>query len=111
MFNIHEAPAPAVSRRGRMSLAGSIAAIGWRALMQTYKIAVLSGDGIGPEVMTEARRVLAAVEAKFGFRLEFTEARVGGIAIDQDGEALPEATLRVCREAEAILFGSVGGPK
>jgi len=79
--------------------------------MQTYKIAVLAGDGIGPEVMAEARRVLAAVEAKFGFQLEQTEARVGGIAIDVDGTALPQETLRVCGESEAILFGSVGGPK
>ena len=79
--------------------------------MQSYKIAVLSGDGIGPEVMTEARRVLAVVETKFGFRLDLTEARVGGIAIDVDGIALPAETLRICGEADAILFGSVGGPK
>jgi 3-isopropylmalate dehydrogenase len=79
--------------------------------MQSFKIAVLPGDGIGPEVMAEARRVLAAAQAKFSFSLEMTEARVGGIAIDVDGAALPEETLRVCREADAILFGSVGGPK
>jgi len=79
--------------------------------MKSFKVAVLPGDGIGPEVMAEARRVLAVVQAKFGFQLEFTEARVGGIAIDVDGRALPEETLRVCREADAILFGSVGGPK
>jgi len=79
--------------------------------MKSFKIAVLPGDGIGPEVMAEARRVLAVVQTKFGFQLELTEARVGGIAIDVDGRALPEETLRVCREADAILFGSVGGPK
>jgi 3-isopropylmalate dehydrogenase len=79
--------------------------------MKTFKIAVLAGDGIGPEVMAEARRVLAVVQTKFGFQLEFTEAYVGGIAIDECGEALPEATLAVCRESDAILFGSVGGPK
>jgi len=79
--------------------------------MKSFKIAVLPGDGIGPEVMAEARRVLAVVQPKFGFQLELTEARVGGIAIDVDGRALPEETLRVCREADAILFGSVGGPK
>jgi len=61
--------------------------------------------------MAEARRVLAVAEKKFGFQLSFTEARVGGIAIDIDGHALPEETLRVCRESDAILFGSVGGPK
>ena len=79
--------------------------------MQTFKIAVLAGDGIGPEVMVEARRVLAAVETKFSLQFDYTEARVGGIAIDVDGEALPAETVRICRESDAILFGSVGGPK
>lgn len=79
--------------------------------MRTYKIAVLAGDGIGPEVMAEALSVLAAVEKKFGIGFAFTEARVGGAAIDADGHALPEATLAVCGESDAILFGSVGGPK
>ena len=79
--------------------------------MQTYKIAVLAGDGIGPEVMEQAVRVLDAVQKSHGFKLELTEARVGGIAIDVDGKALPERTIAVCEQSEAILFGSVGGPK
>lgn len=79
--------------------------------MKSFKIAVLPGDGIGPEVMAEARRVLAAVESKFALHFDLTEARVGGIAIDVDGHALPPETLRICGAAEAILFGSVGGPK
>jgi len=79
--------------------------------MKTFKIAVLPGDGIGPEVMAEARRVLTVAEKKFGFQLQMTEARVGGIAIDVDGRALPEETVRICSESDAILFGSVGGPK
>lgn len=79
--------------------------------MKTFKVSVLAGDGIGPEVMAEARRVLAAVQSKFGFTLEFTEAHVGGIAIDVAGQALPPETLRICGESDAILFGSVGGPK
>jgi 3-isopropylmalate dehydrogenase len=79
--------------------------------MKSFKIAVLPGDGIGPEVMAEARRVLSAIEAGFSLKLELTEARVGGIAIDVDGQALPVETIRVCEEADAILFGSVGGPK
>lgn len=79
--------------------------------MKSFKIAVLPGDGIGPEVMAEARRVLAVAEKKFGFQLQMTEARVGGIAIDVDGRALPEETVRICSESDAILFGSVGGPK
>ncbi len=79
--------------------------------MKTFKIAVLPGDGIGPEVMTEARRVLEVVEREFSLKFGFTEARVGGIAIDLDGKALPEETIRVCEGSDAILFGSVGGPK
>ena len=79
--------------------------------MRTYKIAVLPGDGIGPEVMAEARRVLSVVENKFELSFSLAEARVGGIAIDHDGQALPEATLKICDESDAILFGSVGGPK
>jgi 3-isopropylmalate dehydrogenase len=79
--------------------------------MQTFHIAVLAGDGIGPEVMAEARRVLGAVESRFPLRFQCTEARVGGIAIDTDGQALPPETVQICRESDAILFGSVGGPK
>jgi len=61
--------------------------------------------------MAEARRVLSTIETKFSLKLELTEARVGGIAIDVDGKALPAETIRICEEADAILFGSVGGPK
>lgn len=79
--------------------------------MKTYRIAVLAGDGIGPEVMDEALRVLDAVESRFGFATERTFCHVGGAAIDCCGKALPEETLRACEAADAILFGSVGGPK
>lgn len=82
-----------------------------RANMNTYKIAVLAGDGIGPEVMNEALRVLDAVEAKFGFATERTACYVGGAGIDNCGKALPVETLAACEAADAILFGSVGGPK
>ena len=75
------------------------------------KIAVLAGDGIGPEVMQEAIKVLDAVQKKFGFRLAYEHADVGGCAIDNHGEALPASTLAVCEAGDAILFGSVGGPK
>ncbi|MEH6531182.1 MAG: 3-isopropylmalate dehydrogenase [Photobacterium frigidiphilum] len=77
----------------------------------TYKIAVLPGDGIGPEVMLQAHKVLDAVEEKFGFTLERSEHDVGGIAIDNHGCPLPESTMKGCEESDAILFGSVGGPK
>ncbi|MFW5717778.1 MAG: 3-isopropylmalate dehydrogenase, partial [Spirochaetota bacterium] len=75
------------------------------------RIAVLPGDGIGPEVMAEARKVLAEVSRVFRVEIETDEADVGGIAIDNHGTALPESTLETCREADAVLFGSVGGPK
>ncbi|MFV0437274.1 MAG: 3-isopropylmalate dehydrogenase [Desulfopila sp.] len=75
------------------------------------KIAVLPGDGIGPEVMTEAIKVLDAAQKKFSFSLSYEFADVGGIAIDNHGQALPPATLSLCEQSDAILFGSVGGPK
>lgn len=78
---------------------------------QRYKIAVLSGDGIGPEVMRQAHKVLDAIEARFGFTLDREEYDVGGIAIDNHGSPLPDHTLKGCEAADAVLFGSVGGPK
>ncbi len=79
--------------------------------MATYHIAVLPGDGIGPEVMEQANRVLDAVCSKFDITLERTTYPVGGFAIDLHGDALPQATLDGCEQADAILFGSIGGPK
>lgn len=78
---------------------------------KNYKIAVLPGDGIGPEVMREAVKVLDAVSQKFDFTLEYNEKLVGGSAIDATGTPLPDDTLKACEESAAILFGSVGGPK
>ncbi|ABV89137.1 3-isopropylmalate dehydrogenase [Shewanella pealeana] len=77
----------------------------------SYQIAVLAGDGIGPEVMAEARKVLKAVEQRFTLSIEYSEYDVGGAAIDNHGCPLPEQTLKGCEAADAILFGSVGGPK
>ena len=77
----------------------------------SYQVAVLAGDGIGPEVMAEARKVLREVEARFDLNIEYTQYDVGGIAIDNHGCPLPDATLKGCEAADAILFGSVGGPK
>jgi 3-isopropylmalate dehydrogenase len=71
----------------------------------------LAGDGIGPEVMREAVKVLTAVQQRFELALEFTEADVGGAAIDRCGDALPADTLKTCEASDAILFGSVGGPQ
>ena len=75
------------------------------------KIAVLAGDGIGPEVMKEAIKVLDVAQKKFSFELTYEYADVGGIAIDNHGEALPASTLDLCESSDAVLFGSVGGPK
>lgn len=76
-----------------------------------YKVAVLPGDGIGPEVMKEAIKVLDVVSAKHGFKLNYTYKNVGGAAIDAQGTALPQDTIETCEQSDAILFGSVGGPK
>ncbi len=80
-------------------------------MAKTFKVAVLPGDGIGPEVMAEALRVLDTVEQKFAVRFERSFANVGGIAIDKEGKALPSTTVDTCKASDAILFGSVGGPK
>ncbi len=77
----------------------------------TARIAVLSGDGIGPEVVAAGREVLSAVEKRFGHTFLYTEAPVGGAALDQTGNPLPEKTLEVCRSADAVLLGAVGGPQ
>jgi len=79
--------------------------------MPTLKFAVLPGDYIGPEVMTEALRVLAHVAKQEGLTLDYKIADVGGAGIDNHGKALPDSTLKLCEESNAILFGSVGGPK
>lgn len=79
--------------------------------MPTLKFAVLAGDYIGPEVMAEALRVLAHVAKEEQLTLSFTEADVGGAGIDRHGRALPETTVKICEANDAILFGSVGGPK
>lgn len=78
--------------------------------MKHFKIAALAGDGIGPEVMREAIKVIRATEKKFGFTLEITEAPVGWAGIDAAGKALPDGTLELCRNSDSILFGSVGLP-
>jgi 3-isopropylmalate dehydrogenase len=77
----------------------------------THRIAVLPGDGIGPEVTAEAVRVLRTVAKSTGVSFEFEEALVGGAALDATGTPLPPATLDLCTKAHAILFGAVGGPK
>ena len=74
-------------------------------------IALLPGDGIGPEVIAETVKVLQHVAAKFGHEFEFNEQLIGGISIDTHGTALTDETIRVCQSADAVLLGAVGGPK
>jgi 3-isopropylmalate dehydrogenase len=80
-------------------------------MSNTFKIAVLAGDGIGPEVMAEAIKVLHRCAELHAFQLQISECLVGGAAIDATGKALPEETLSHCEKNDSILFGSVGGPK
>ena len=79
--------------------------------MKTHKIAVLSGDGIGPEVVSETVKILKVVEQLFKYNFEFKEALIGAIAIDETGAPLPDDTLQLCNESDAVLFGSIGDPK
>ncbi len=76
-----------------------------------FKITVLPGDGIGPEIMAEALKVLTAVGAKFGHKFRVKSCLIGGAAIDETGEPLPRETVDNCLRADAVLLGAVGGPK
>ncbi len=79
--------------------------------MNTYKITLLKGDGIGPEIVNQAVKVLDAVGEKFDFTVEYTDALIGGAAIDATGEPLPQATIDACLASDAVLLGAVGGYK
>lgn len=79
--------------------------------MQTYKIAVIKGDGIGPEIINEAIKVLKVVAEKFHFGLTFEDYLMGGIAYDLTQNPLPDETIKGCLEADATLFGAIGGEK
>ncbi len=75
------------------------------------QICVMAGDGIGPEIVNQALRVLDKVAEKFGHEFTKEEVLIGGIAIDKTGSPLPEATIEACKKADAVLLGAVGGPK
>ena len=77
----------------------------------TARVVMLGGDGIGPEVAAGARAVLEAASSRFDLGIEFDDALIGGAAIDATGLALPPATLELCRQADAVFLGAVGGPK
>jgi len=79
--------------------------------MRSYKIGVIKGDGIGPEIVDEAIKVLDAVAVKEGFNLSYEEFLLGGAAIDATGVPLPEETIQGVKRVDAVLFGAIGGPK
>ena len=76
-----------------------------------YRIAVIKGDGIGPEVVNQAIKVLDAVGRKFGHQFLYTDALAGGAAIDATDDPLPRETVKIAKDSDAVLFGAVGGPK
>ena len=79
--------------------------------MQKYKVTLLKGDGIGPEIVDEAVKVLNAAGEKYDFSIEYTEALLGGAAIDATGCPLPEETVTACKQSDAVFLGAVGGYK
>ena len=86
--------------------------VAWRCnVKKTYQICCLPGDGIGPEVIAEGKKVLAAVAAKAGFEFKFEDHLIGGAAIDACGDPLPPETLECAKSSDAVLLASVGGPK
>ena len=74
-------------------------------------IAVLAGDGIGPEIVAQAQKAIDAVATKFNHEVEYTSALVGACAIDQVGDPYPEETHEICMKSDAVLFGAIGDPK
>ncbi|WP_457621128.1 3-isopropylmalate dehydrogenase [Persephonella sp.] len=80
-------------------------------MKRNFKIAVLPGDGIGPEIMEAALKVLDAVSKKYELQFEFKEGLIGGAAIDETGGPLPEETLKIAKESDAVLLAAVGGEK
>ena len=76
-----------------------------------FNLVVLPGDGVGPEVVNEALKVLKAIDKRYGHQFIVNSRLVGGAAIDAEGAAVSKATLNLCKKADAVLLGAVGGPK
>lgn len=79
--------------------------------MRELNIAVIKGDGIGPEIVNEAIKVLNKVSEKYDVKFNFTDVLMGGIAIDKTGEPLPKETIDICKKSDSVILGAVGGPK
>src|SRR5690606_24432586 len=99
------------SRHGRGSLRPCAINLFCEGTNMSKKILVLPGDGIGPEIMTEAVKVLQAADEKYGLDIELSHDELGGAAIDKYGVPLADETLERARQSDAILLGAVGGPK
>ena len=76
-----------------------------------YKIAVIKGDGIGPEIVEASMKVLDKIGEKYGHTFDYTEVLAGGAAIDACGTPLPQETVDICKASDAVLLGALGGPK
>ena len=79
--------------------------------MKEYNVVLLKGDGIGPEIVDEAVKVMDKAASIYGFKLNYTEKLLGGAAIDETGIPLPEDTIIECKKSDAVLLGAVGGYK
>ncbi len=79
--------------------------------MSTFNIAVIQGDGIGPEVTTAAMNVLTKIGERYGHKFNFTQSICGGCAYDKYGEPLPKESLDICLASDSVLLGAVGGPQ
>lgn len=78
---------------------------------KNYHIAILPGDGIGPEIIKQTYKIFDVIQKKFKINIISTECKIGGHAIDDEGTPLPQKTLKCCEQADAVLFGAIGGPK
>ena len=111
--NVADAPLPADGRPGDgepIHGEGPRPAAGGH-LFTTYRVAVIAGDGIGPEVIAAAQRVLEEVALRFGFRFEWQAVLAGGGAIDAYGKPIRDEDVALCDAADAVLLGAVGGPR
>lgn len=79
--------------------------------MSVFNIAVIKGDGIGPDIVNEAIKAMNKIGEKFGHKFNFTDVLMGGIAIDETGVPLPEETVKICKDSDAVLLGAIGGTK
>ncbi len=75
-----------------------------------YNIAVIPGDGIGPDIVEQGKLVLDKIGEKYGHTFNYTEVLAGGAAIDAAGEPLPQETIKICKQSDSVLLGAVGGP-